>query len=76
MVAAVSHLRQNWHTHPESHTRVAGYTTGTLAFMIFGLLDTISPGARPDFIFWILLAGTIFFVISANNASEKAPSKS
>ncbi len=53
-------LRHKWHQHPSHRTKIAGLAAGICAFLLFGLLDTVSPGARPDFIFWILLAAATY----------------
>ena len=59
-------LHASWYFVDEQRPVIVGYAAALLAFMIFGLFDTISPGARPDFIFWILLAGAF------NRASKHA----
>lgn len=56
VVAAFQTLWQQWHVAPGHRPKAAGYAAALIAFMIYGLLDTISPGARPEFIFWVLLA--------------------
>ncbi|MFK7802688.1 MAG: O-antigen ligase family protein [Anaerolineae bacterium] len=57
MLAACQHLWISWRLKGAKRPIIAGYAAALLAFTLFGLLDTISPGARPDFIFWVLLAG-------------------
>ncbi|MEM8863616.1 MAG: O-antigen ligase family protein, partial [Chloroflexota bacterium] len=54
--AAFYTLFKQWRDLPNYRPKSAAYTAALIAFMVYGLLDTISPGARPDFIFWILLA--------------------
>ncbi len=49
-------LKNGWHQDSNQRVKLVGIGAGIVAFMLFGLLDTVAPGARPDFIFWILLA--------------------
>ncbi len=59
LALAIGSLRNVWKEKPGLRAKTAGVAAALLAFMIFGLLDTISPGARPDFIFWTLLAAAM-----------------
>lgn len=57
VIGALNHLTQMWRASAEAQPLTAGYGGAIVAFMIFGLLDTVAPGARPEFVFWLMLAG-------------------
>ena len=75
VIGAFWHLKKRWQTDLDDQPIAAGYAAALFAFMIFGLFDTISPGARPDFIFWILLAGAYYLTQKPTNLSLETIAK-
>ena len=50
-------LYQKWLTQPKlwSRSLYLGVAAGLLAYFVYGLTDAVALGARPGFIFWLLL---------------------
>ncbi len=51
-------LHRSWRRSgdPWSRALAAGLSGSLLAYWIYGLTDAVSLGAKPGFIFWLLLA--------------------
>lgn len=51
-------LYQKWHNQPDLWLRALylGVAASLLAYFVYGLTDAVALGARPGFIFWLLLA--------------------
>lgn len=56
-VGAAAMLWQSWQLAPTIEARwlVLGFSTALLAYFLYGFTETVALGAKPGFIFWLLL---------------------
>jgi putative inorganic carbon (HCO3(-)) transporter len=71
-------LWQSWrlNTSPWSRGVIAGCAASLIAYFIYGMTDAISLGARPGFLFWMLLGiiGGMHYRLLIENKKEPASS--
>jgi O-antigen ligase len=56
-LGAAAMLWQSWQLAPTTEARwlVLGFATALLAYLLYGFSETVALGAKPGFIFWLLL---------------------
>ena len=56
-LAAAAMLWRSWQFAPTTEARwlVLGFATALLAYLLYGFTETVALGAKPGFIFWLLL---------------------